>query len=252
MDLNEYLPLMIDASRDAGIEIMEVYNSENFDVEQKNDHSPLTRADKLANEAILEKLRETDFPVLSEEGKQVSYEERKKWEYFWMIDPLDGTKEFIKQNDEFTVNIALIHKNEPILGVVYAPALDKLYYGGKGIGAFKSENMDPQVELKLIKHEKGPTKIVASRSHLNKETEEFIAKYKNAETLSMGSSLKFMLLADSDADIYPRFSPTMEWDTAAAHAILRGLDLDVIDIENDRPLRYNKENLLNPNFLVER
>lgn len=252
MDLNEYLPLMIDASRDAGIEIMEVYNSENFDVEQKNDYSPLTRADKLANEAILEKLRETDFPVLSEEGKEVSYEERKNWEYFWMIDPLDGTKEFIKQNDEFTVNIALIHKNEPVLGVVYAPALDKLYFGGKGIGAFKSENMDPQVELKLIKHEKGPIKIVASRSHLNKETEEFITKYENAETLSMGSSLKFMLLADSDADIYPRFSPTMEWDTAAAHAILRGLELDIMDIENDKPLRYNKENLLNPNFLVER
>ncbi|WP_121666115.1 3'(2'),5'-bisphosphate nucleotidase CysQ [Mesonia aquimarina] len=252
MDLNQFLPLIIDASRDAGIKIMEVYNSESFDVEQKQDDSPLTRADKLANQAITKRLQETDFPILSEEGAKIPYEERKDWEYFWMVDPLDGTKEFIKQNGEFTVNIALIHKNEPILGVVYAPALDKIYFGGKGLGAYRSENMDPQDQLKLIKHEKGPTRIVASRSHLNKDTEDYINQFKEAETVSMGSSLKFMLLADSEADIYPRFAPTMEWDTAAAHAVLKGLDLEVMSMEDDKPLRYNKENLLNPYFLVKR
>lgn len=253
MELKEYLPTIIDAARDAGIEILEVYNSDDFDVEKKGDDSPLTKADRLANEVIVKKLKEnTDLPILSEEGKDIPYEERKDWEYFWMVDPLDGTKEFIKQNGEFTVNIALIHKNEPILGVVYAPVLDKLYFGGKDIGAFMGENMDPQHKLKLIKNETDVVRIVASRSHLNDETANYIEKFDNAQTVSMGSSLKFMLIADSEADIYPRFAPTMEWDTAAAHAVLKGLDVEVINMENDQPLRYNKKDLLNPNFLVKR
>ncbi|MDT0294661.1 3'(2'),5'-bisphosphate nucleotidase CysQ [Mesonia ostreae] len=252
MEIKQFVPLIIDAARDAGIKILEVYNSEDFGVEEKGDHSPLTKADQWAHQTIVEKLKESGLPILSEEGAKIPYGERKGWEYFWMVDPLDGTKEFIKKNGEFTVNIALIYKQKPILGVVYAPVLDQLYYGGEGIGAFKSENMDPQVELKLIKHDKGPTRIVASRSHLNEETKEYIAQFKEAETVSMGSSLKFMLIADSDADIYPRFAPTMEWDTAAAHAVLRGLDVEVINMEDDLPLRYNKENLLNPYFKVER
>ncbi|MBW2961528.1 3'(2'),5'-bisphosphate nucleotidase CysQ [Mesonia aestuariivivens] len=253
MELKEYLPIVIDAARDAGIEILEVYNSDDFNVEKKGDDSPLTKADRLAHEVIEKKLTEqTDFSVLSEEGKDVPYEERKNWDYFWMIDPLDGTKEFIKQNGEFTVNIALIHKNEPILGVVYAPVLDKLYFGGKELGAFMGQNMDPQHQLELIENETGMVRIVASRSHLNEATSDYIAKFDNAQTVSMGSSLKFMLIADSEADIYPRFSPTMEWDTAAAHAILKGLDLEIINMEDGKPIRYNKEDLLNPNFLVKR
>tara|TARA_Y100000588_G_C14009512_1_gene819310 strand:- start:9 stop:767 length:759 start_codon:yes stop_codon:yes gene_type:complete len=252
MEIKKYIPLIIDAARDAGIKILEVYNSEDFGVEEKGDHSPLTKADQLAHETIVEKLKETELPILSEEGAKIPYEERKEWEYFWMVDPLDGTKEFIKKNGEFTVNIALIHNQKPILGVVYAPVLDKLYFGGEGIGAFKSENMDPQVELKIIKNEKEAKRIVASRSHLNEETKKYIEQYKDAETVSMGSSLKFMLIADSEADIYPRFAPTMEWDTAAANAVLRGLNIEVINMDDNMPLRYNKENLLNPNFLVKK
>ena len=252
MEIKKYIPLIIDAARDAGIKILEVYNSEDFGVEEKGDHSPLTKADQLAHETIVEKLKETELPILSEEGAKIHYEERKEWEYFWMVDPLDGTKEFIKKNGEFTVNIALIHNQKPILGVVYAPVLDKLYFGGEGIGAFKSENMDPQVELKIIENENGAKRIVASRSHLNEETKKYIEQYKNAETVSMGSSLKFMLIADSEADIYPRFAPTMEWDTAAANAVLRGLNIEVINMDDNMPLRYNKENLLNPNFLVKK
>lgn len=253
MELKKYLPTIIDAARDAGIKILEVYNSDDFDVEKKGDDSPLTKADKLAHNVIEKKLtEETEFPILSEEGANIAFEERKNWEYFWMVDPLDGTKEFIKQNGEFTVNIALIHNNKPVLGVVYAPVLDKLYFGGEGIGAFMGENMDPQHKLELIKNETGKVKIVASRSHLNEDTANYIAQFNNAETVSMGSSLKFMLIADSEADIYPRFAPTMEWDTAAAHAVLRGLEIEVINMEDDKPLRYNKENLLNPHFLVKR
>ena len=252
MEIKKYIPLIIDAARDAGIKILEVYNSEDFGVEEKGDHSPLTKADQLAHQTIVEKLKETELPILSEEGAKIPYEERKEWEYFWMVDPLDGTKEFIKKNGEFTVNIALIHNQKPILGVVYAPVLDKLYFGGEGIGAFKSENMDPQVELKIIENENGAKRIVASRSHLNEETKKYIEQYKDAETVSMGSSLKFMLIADSEADIYPRFAPTMEWDTAAANAVLRGLNIEVINMEDNMPLRYNKENLLNPHFKVSR
>jgi len=252
MEIKKFIPLIIDAARDAGIKILEVYNSEDFGVEEKGDHSPLTKADQWAHQTIVEKLKETGLPILSEEGAKIPYEERKEWESFWMVDPLDGTKEFIKKNGEFTVNIALIHKQQPVLGVVYAPVLDKLYFGGEGVGAFKSEDMDPQIELKLIKHEKGPTRIVASRSHLNEETKNYIEQYKDAETVSMGSSLKFMLIADSEADIYPRFAPTMEWDTAAANAVLRGLNIEVINMDDNMPLRYNKENLLNPNFLVKK
>lgn len=250
MNIKDHLPTIIEASRAASIAILEVYNSEDFDVELKGDESPLTRADTAAHKAIVKHLEKTDLPILSEEGRDIPYEERKAWEYFWMVDPLDGTKEFIKKNGEFTVNIALIHKNEPVLGVVYAPVLDKLYFGGKGIGAYLSENADIEQELKHIKNETDTMRIVASRSHLNKETQQFIDQFMKSEIVSMGSSLKFMLIAESEADIYPRFAPTMEWDTAAAHAVLRGLDIEVINNHDKKPLRYNKADLFNPHFLV--
>ena len=248
MEIKNYLPTMIDAARDAGIAILEIYNSEEFET-IKND-AELNQADLKAHRAIENKLSETGFPILSEDGEEVSYTERKDWEYYWLVDPLDGTKEFIKKNDEFTVNIALMHNNEPILGVIFSPVLDKLYFGGKEMGAFMDENMDPEHQLKLIKNETDIVRIVTSRSHHNEETKAYISNYENAEVITMGSSLKFMLIADSEADLYPRFSPTMEWDTAAAHAILRGMQLDIVSTENQQPLKYNKEDLLNPSFMV--
>lgn len=251
MDIKKYIPLIIEAARNASIAILEVYRSDDFNVELKGDDSPLTRADKAAHQAIVKELEKTEFPILSEEGRAISYEERKKWEYFWMVDPLDGTKEFIKKNGEFTVNIALIHNSEPILGVVYAPVLDKMYFGGKDHGAYLSVNTEKEQALELVKNETDTVRVVASRSHLNKDTQDFIDQYPKAETVSMGSSLKFMLIAESKADVYPRFAPTMEWDTAAAHAVLRGLGIEVINQEDQKPLRYNKENLLNPYFLVK-
>lgn len=251
MDTKQYLPLLIDVSRDAGIKIMEIYNSSDFDIHAKKDDSPLTRADTLAHQTIVERLKTTGFPILSEEGKNIPYEKRKNWETFWMVDPLDGTKEFIKKNGEFTVNIALIHHNEPVLGVVFAPAIDELYFGGIGHGAYTDENMANEHQLKFISNESGTKKIIISRSHLNQDTKDYLDKFNHAQTISMGSSLKFMLIAKNEADIYPRFAPTMEWDTAAAHAILKAMDIEVYNMEDQKPLRYNKENLLNPYFLVK-
>ena len=248
MEIKKYLPTMIDAARDAGIAILEIYNSDEFET-IKND-TELNQADLKAHRAIENKLADTGFPILSEDGKEISYAERKDWEYYWLIDPLDGTKEFLKKNDEFTVNIALMHHNEPILGVIFSPVLDKLYFGGKELGAFMDENMDPEHQLKLIKNETDIVRIVTSRSHHSEETKAYISNYKNAEIITMGSSLKFMLIADSEADLYPRFSPTMEWDTAAAHAILRGMQLDIVSIDDQQPLKYNKKDLLNPSFMV--
>lgn len=249
MNPEKYVQLIIEAAHKAGEKILEVYNSADFGVETKGDESPLTKADKMAHDAIMAYLSKTEIPVLSEEGKDIVYAERKNWDYFWMVDPLDGTKEFIKKNGEFTVNIALIHKERPVLGVVYAPVLNKTYVGGENINSFMLDEHQQNTSLQLEKKE-GNKRIVASRSHLNDDTKNFIEQFPNAETLSMGSSLKFMLIAEGRADIYPRFAPTMEWDTAAAHAVLRGLDIEVINHDDGFPLRYNKENLLNPYFLV--
>lgn len=251
MNKKNYLPIIKKAAREAGKAILKIYNSDSFDETAKDDNSPLTKADTAAHKIIVQHLEETALPVLSEEGRDIPFGERKNWEYFWMVDPLDGTKEFIKKNGEFTVNIALIHKNNPVMGVVYAPVLDKLYAGGEGLGAFVTLN-GKEEELKPGNKPAEKVRVVASRSHLNEDTANYIAQFQQAETVSMGSSLKFMLLAENKADVYPRFAPTMEWDTAAAHAVLKGLDIEVMNNEDKKPLRYNKENLLNPYFLVER
>ncbi|WP_457622333.1 3'(2'),5'-bisphosphate nucleotidase CysQ [Persephonella sp.] len=258
---------LIKISKEAGKEILDVYNS-HISVEYKEDKTPLTEADKRSHQVITDRLEKiSSYPVLSEEGKDIPYNERKNWEYFWMVDPLDGTKEFIKRNGEFTVNIALIHKNRPVLGVVYAPAIDTLYYGGKDIGAYKINNNET-VDLNSIKpSEEVPKRItvVASKSHLNEETKEFIKMlenfYENVETTSIGSSLKICLLAEKKADIYPRIAPTMEWDTAAAHAVLNAAGGRIIryekiqnlqDLKDLPEIEYNKENLLNPYFVAIR
>jgi 3'(2'), 5'-bisphosphate nucleotidase len=252
MDIKSLLPLAIQASEEACKAILQVYHSGDFQAEAKGDNSPLTLADKQAHIVIASRLQATGFPVLSEEGKAIAYEERKTWPYFWMVDPLDGTKEFLKRNDEFTVNIALIHKNIPVLGVVAIPVTGEVYFAAQGSGAFvKRENKTSQLPARTpINLTQPGLRVVASRSHMNEETKAFIESLQAPTLVSKGSSLKFMLLAENKADIYPRYAPTMEWDTAAAHAILKETGLKVLQLDKDEELLYNKENLLNPYFFV--
>jgi 3'(2'), 5'-bisphosphate nucleotidase len=254
LKLQTLLPLAIRAAEEACNEIMDVYNSGDFQAEAKGDDSPLTLADKKAHHTICDLLHPTLLPILSEEGKSIPYEERKRWEYFWMVDPLDGTKEFIKRNGEFTVNIALIHNGAPVLGVVALPVTGEIYYAAKGIGAWlKVQGKEMALPKRSTANLAGlGLRVVASRSHMNDETQEFIDKLKTPTLVSKGSSLKFMLLAEGKADVYPRYAPTMEWDTAAAHAIVNEVGLKVLQLgSSKKELQYNKENLLNPHFLVK-
>jgi 3'(2'), 5'-bisphosphate nucleotidase len=222
-------------------------------VEAKEDHSPLTQADKDAHEAIVAILKDTAIPILSEEGSQVPYEERRTWEYLWIVDPLDGTKEFLKRNGEFTVNIALVHRNLPVLGVVAVPVTGDVYYSTIGTGAYlRRDGMIRQLPIRKPVDLQGTgIRVVASRSHLNEETQQYIKSLSYPELVSKGSSIKFMLLAEGQADVYPRFGPTMEWDTAAAHAIVVETGMSVQhSVDSLSRLTYNKENLLNPHFIV--
>ncbi|MEA1953705.1 MAG: 3'(2'),5'-bisphosphate nucleotidase CysQ [Campylobacterota bacterium] len=242
---------IVDIATKAGSVIMEIYKKD-FSIEYKDDKSPLTEADLKANEIICTELMNLypNIPIMSEENKQTEYAIRKNWEYYWCIDPIDGTKEFIKKNDEFTVNIALIHKSVPILGVVYAPAIDMMYKAKKGEGAFKNNQKLP---ITTNKSPKEKLFVVASKSHLSEETQTFIDALdtKEIEQVSKGSSLKLCMVAEGVADIYPRLAPTMEWDTAAADAIVRESGKMTYQFENDKHLIYNKENLLNPWFIVK-
>ena len=255
------LDLAIEAALHAGEEIMKVYNSEDFGIETKGDNSPLTKADKLSHEIIMNFLSKTEIPILSEEGKHLSYEERKNWKKLWIVDPIDGTKEFIKRNGEFTVNIALIENQEPILGVIYVPAKKELYFADQN-GAFKLLAVDKQNFLEKMnsKHalpmqNNGEQVVaVASKSHMSEETQAFIDElsktYGEVATLSKGSSLKLCMVAEGQADFYPRFAPTMEWDTAAGQAICMFAGCKVIDWETKKDMLYNREKLLNNWFLV--
>ncbi|GAB3224267.1 3'(2'),5'-bisphosphate nucleotidase CysQ [Algoriphagus aestuariicola] len=249
INLRELTALAKEASLAAGNAMMDIYKSDDFGIEIKGDNSPLTKADLAAHRVICGFLERTGLPILSEEGKDISYHERKNWDYFWMVDPLDGTKEFIKKNGEFTVNIALIHKDVPVLGVVYAPVLGWLYWGNEEEGAWKQANGASPYQLERRERPEVKT-IVASKSHLNPETQEFIARYPGVEVISMGSSLKFMLVAEGKAQIYPRFAPTMEWDTAAAHGVVIAMGGSVEIYPSGDPLPYNKADLLNSWFLV--
>ena len=264
MNKNSFLSAAIQAALEAGDEILKIYNdpAADFSIEKKADHSPLTIADKVSHRVITEKLAQTNLPVLSEEGKSIPYEERVKWERFWLVDPIDGTKEFIKRNGEFTVNIALIEKGEPILGVVYVPVTGELYFASEN-GSYKyqtGDTFDPDnlfqagVKLPLIS-ERSCYTVVGSRSHMSPETGEYIGKLdtggKETEIISKGSSLKICLVAEGKADIYPRLGPTMEWDTAAGHAIARFAGKQINIYPTEAPLIYNKENLLNPWFVVK-
>lgn len=252
----------IKAALEAGKEILNVYYSDDFQVEIKGDQSPLTLADRKAHEKILENLSDSEFPILSEESKVISYDERKNWKTFWLVDPLDGTKEFIKRNGEFTVNIALIDGDSPIFGVIYVPVLKKLFFTTEN-ASYKIENIENIESFSIEKAQKlGKRKtaddfiIVASKSHLTPETQQIIDEIgitksdKKIETKSVGSSLKLCLVAEGEADFYPRYAPTMEWDIAAGHAICKFAEIPVIQAENKKPVVYNKENLLNPWFEV--
>ena len=261
MKLSEELELAIGAALKAGEAIMEIYNSEDFEVELKGDNSPLTKADKAAHEIIVSYLANSSLPILSEEGSDIPYAERKNWNCFWMVDPIDGTKEFIKRNGEFTVNIALIENQKPILGVVYAPALKGLYFAEEGVGSFKMEGISSiedtykseGIDLSKSSYPEIYT-LVVSKSHMNKETQEFVDRkekeFGEIATASFGSSLKICKVAEGSAHCYPRFGPTMEWDTAAAHAIAIFASNSVDEINTTLNLIYNKENLLNPYFIV--
>jgi 3'(2'), 5'-bisphosphate nucleotidase len=234
---------------EAGKEILEVYNKEDFQVEIKSDKSPLTIADKISHSIIKEFLTKhyPDIPVLSEEGKETPFEERRNWKLFWLVDPLDGTKEFIKRNGEFTVNIALIKKNAPILGVIYIPVKSLLYYGSQGEGAFKI-NADGNKEKIRVKPQSNELIAVKSKSHSSESEDKFLSRFTIKNTISAGSSLKFCMVAEGKADIYYRGGPTWEWDTAAGHAIVEAAG--GYCKEADGEFLYNKPVLLNKAFVV--
>jgi 3'(2'), 5'-bisphosphate nucleotidase len=261
--MDKLLEIAIRSAIEAGKKIMEIYGTSEFGIVTKEDFSPLTLADKAAHETITGQLIATGIPILSEEGKTIPWKTRKTWKTFWLIDPLDGTKEFIKKNGEFTVNIALIENGNPVLGVVFVPVNGKLYYANQN-GSYKSivssdEIADPEqimniaVQLPII-NQGEEFIVVGSRSHLNSETEGYITQLdtggKPIKLISKGSSLKICMVATGEADIYPRLGPTMEWDIAAGHAIAVFAGKSVTQYPSGELLIYNKENLLNPYFVV--
>ncbi len=268
-DYTNYLYLAIRAALDAGQEIMKIYldTESEIQIERKANNSPVTNADKAADELIAKALSVTSFPVLSEEGMHTPYGKRKSWTTFWMVDPLDGTKEFIKRNGEFTVNIALIKNRIPVLGVIYVPVRKELYFAADSLGAFKIEGADYAAQISYneiqnnakrlplrLPHHQGIV-VVSSRSHKTEYCIEFISNLKKqgqpVTEINSGSSLKICMVAEGTADIYPRFAPSMEWDTAAGQAIARAAGCEIFHVDEKTPLIYNKENLLNPWFIVK-
>lgn len=261
--ISELTQLAIKASIEAGKEILTIYKSDDFEIESKEDNSPLTKADKAANKIISSILEKSKIPVLSEEGKSIPYETRKDWNMLWVVDPIDGTKEFIKRNGEFTVNIALIENNKPIIGVILAPDSGVLYFSENNIGAFKSvininyfnlENLLVEAIPLPLKQKNQTFTVVASRSHLSKETEAYVqnlrTQHGEIKLISKGSSLKLCMVAEGKANCYPRFAPTMEWDTAAGQAICEAAGFQVIDFKTKKSMKYNREKLLNNWFTV--
>ncbi|WP_299332766.1 3'(2'),5'-bisphosphate nucleotidase CysQ [uncultured Psychroserpens sp.] len=264
--IDKNLEIAIRASLKAGEVIMQVYDTA-FDVEIKDDKSPLTEADKRANDIINSFLKPTAIPIISEENKQIDFSTRKNWDMCWIVDPVDGTKEFIKRNGEFTVNIALVKNGVPQLGVIYVPASKTLYYANNNLNvahkinlsshdASMSDILDKSTLLQPKKNETNVVGVVGSRSHMSQETLDYVESVKKSgkdvNIVSKGSSLKFCLVAEGSADVYPRFAPTMEWDTAAGQAICNAVGVDVISKETNQSLLYNKENLLNPWFIVSK
>ena len=262
--MKNLLNTAIIAALEASKAILDIYHSGAFDIEIKGDNSPLTKADKASHNVIMSYLETTGIPVLSEEGRDIPYKERKLWKQLWIVDPIDGTKEFIKRNGEFTVNIALIENQKPIIGVIFVPVTGELYFSSKDLGAYKValDLEDYDLEALLAKANKLPLQredntftIVASRSHMSAETEGYIEKMRDlhgeVNLISKGSSLKLCMVAQGTANCYPRFAPTMEWDTAAGQAICEHAGVEVIDWETKKNMLYNREELLNNWFLVQ-
>ena len=275
-EIERFLTTSLLAAIQAGEAIQKIYHT-GFEVEYKEDHSPLTLADKTAHDIIVRHLLESGIPILSEEGKAIPFLERKTWKALWIVDPLDGTKEFVKRNGEFTVNIALVNEGTPVMGVVYAPDSDLLYFAMQDLGAYKIA--DPEVireyqdgiesgritlkdilkhgrKLPLHDQQERPYTIVGSRSHATPDLEKFVEDKRKAfgevDFIPAGSSLKICLVAEGQAHIYPRLAPTMEWDTAAGHAVAIYSGARIYEYESGSTLTYNKENLLNPWFITER
>ena len=271
-----FLIQSIQAALEAGDAILEIYQTD-FKVDYKQDDSPLTQADRASHAVIMRHLQSSGIPILSEEGKTLPVAERRSWQSLWIVDPLDGTKEFIKKNGEFTVNIALVVSEAPMLGVVYAPDRHRLYFSMPNLGAYMID--DPMIlkglrqqlegaeikldaiimrahQLPLAGNKAKPYTIVGSRSHATPELTRFVdskrEEFGQVEFIPAGSSLKICLVAEGRADIYPRLGPTMEWDTAAGHAVAQSAGAHIYAYESGEPLKYNKENLLNPWFVVER
>ena len=253
-ELRELLDHVSDCAEKAGEATLGYYDEADIDAEYKEDDSPLTQADLAANDIIEEGLEDLDveLPIISEESDLADYSERRDWERLWSVDPLDGTKEFMKQNDEFTINIGLVEDGHPTLGVVYAPALEVTYFAAEGLGAFKRVG-DGDVELLEAANQVPETvTVVVSRSHMRDTTEEFVDRLKEdhgVELLPKGSSLKLCMVAEDTAQVYPRLGPTSEWDTAASHCVAEQAGAGV-ERAGGEPLEYNKEDLLNPHFVV--
>jgi len=262
MKLSQNLKLAIDAAIQAGKKIIEIYNSDDFNLEYKLDDSPLTVADSASNKIIENILEASNISILSEEGNILDFNNRKNLKHLWVVDPLDGTKEFIKKNNEFTVNISLIENSTPVIGVIYAPALNVLYFSERKLGAYKTRitalnkfDISKAFRLPLVK-KSNEYKVLTSRSHLDENTLDYIdnLKVNNLKVVSvpMGSSLKFCLLAEGLADCYPRFSPCMEWDTAAGQIICEEAGFKVVDLKTMKPIIYNRENLINNYFIAKK
>jgi 3'(2'), 5'-bisphosphate nucleotidase len=261
---NTLLLHAVHAALQGATEILAVYEG-HIEVDYKSDNSPLTEADRRAHLQIAAGLGILDIPILSEEGRDIPYSERREWERLWIVDPLDGTKEFVKRNGEFTVNIALCEQQIPTLGVIYVPVQEVLYFGAPGLGAFRkkvppSARFDSFEALlhdaqQLPETQDRPYIMVGSRSHMSDETsayfQEVLKQHPEASVLSKGSSLKICMVAEGSADVYPRFAPTMEWDTAAGHALAKQAGFEVINPGTGEPLQYNKADLLNPWFVVK-
>ena len=281
MNLKPLLIKSLQAAIEAGTAILEIYRSD-FKIEEKADNSPLTLADKRSHDVISHYLSEFKIPILSEEGRSIPYEERRAWDTFWLVDPLDGTKEFIKKNGEFTVNIAIVRNRTPHAGVICIPDKKVIYFAAKSIGAYRiavdkitailnaevEKSPDHQIDellnnvtdhahrLPIRETSNSPYTIIGSRSHATPELEIFVQEkrreYGSVQFMSAGSSLKFCLVAEGKADIYPRLGLTMEWDTAAGQAVVENAGGRVLGYETNEPLIYNKKNLLNPWFIVSR
>lgn len=263
--IRSYLYKAIDAAVKAGSIVMDIYDNQDIEVEIKSDNSPVTIADKKSSKFIEKALQSTKIPVISEEGDHTRYEIRKHWKQMWCVDPLDGTKEFIKQNGEFTVNIALIDDDIPVLGIIYIPVTKTLYFAIVAEKkAYKIVLEAHEVTEKIVENateifpeeKTDVVTITSSRSYTNEQVHDLIARLKAQDKkvalIKAGSSIKFCLIAEGKATSYPRYAPTMEWDTAAGQAICNAVGIEVYSLENDKPLKYNKENLLNPWFIVRK